>query len=114
MITSGCSGWLPNSPLIHMASSPLGPWIWKGQPCEARDTLCLEKTFHSQGTFVLPLPGFKNLFLFLADRWVEANLSDSRYVWLPLYAYDDLRKPNFTIKWYDKWKVPSKQGEPNI
>lgn len=37
--------------------------------------------------------------MFAADRWNAKNLSDSRYVWLPI-RFDD-EEP--VIEWRDEW-----------
>eukprot|EP00897_Mesotaenium_endlicherianum_P009028 jgi/Mesen1/8153/ME000438S07257 len=84
MVTSGCTGWDPNSALIHVASSMTGRWKLLGDPCTGGDRKFRQKTFLSQGTFVLPLPGLPRKFVFMADRWFSRNLRNSRYVWLPL------------------------------
>jgi hypothetical protein len=59
----------------------LGEWKQIGNPCKGPGA---ENTFQSQGTFVLPVPGQPNTFIFMADRWNKTNLEDSRYIWLPL------------------------------
>mmetsp|Transcript_21720 Transcript_21720/g.23287 ORF Transcript_21720/g.23287 Transcript_21720/m.23287 type:complete len:111 (+) Transcript_21720:75-407(+) len=41
-------------------------------------------------------------FVFLADRWNSKNLSDSRYVWLPLQFHDDTTGDPF-IQWPEEW-----------
>ncbi|GEO11450.1 glycoside hydrolase family 43 protein [Segetibacter aerophilus] len=81
LITSGCTGWSPNAATYAVANSPLGPWKEQGNPCVGPDA---NTTFQSQSTFVLPLEGKKNAFLFMADRWNKQNLEDSRYSWLPM------------------------------
>lgn len=37
-----------------------------------------ERTFYSQATHVLPLPGRPGEYVFLADRWFPTNLGNSR------------------------------------
>lgn len=85
LITSGCTGWSPNPATSAVADSLLGEWKQLGDPCTGEGA---ETTFQSQSTFVLPLPGKKDEFLFMADRWNKTNLQDSRYVWLPLKMVD--------------------------
>jgi len=80
-IGSGCTGWAPNAARSAVADSIWGPWTELGNPCVGENA---EKTFDSQSTFVLPLPGIKDTFLFMADRWNKDDLQDSRYIWLPL------------------------------
>ena len=85
-IGSGCSGWKPNAARSAVSTSIWGPWTELGNPCKGEDA---DTTFQSQSTFVLPIGnggsnGGEERFLFAADRWNEKNLSDSRYVWLPI------------------------------
>jgi len=84
-IGSGTSGWRPNAARSAVADSIWGPWTELDNPAVGENA---ETTFFSQSTFVLPLPGINNTFLFMADRWNKDNLQDSRYVWLPLHMID--------------------------
>jgi hypothetical protein len=100
LITSGTSGWAPNAASYAVAANILGPYTVKGNPCVGADAAT---TFHSQSTFVLPAPGNRpGAFIFMADRWFEKNLVDSRYVWLPLQVHDD---STLTIEWRDQWDL---------
>ena len=81
LITSGCTGWNPNEAEYAVADHMMGPWKSMGNPCIGEGS---EKTFCSQSTFVLPVGGMEGAYIFLADRWNESDLSDSRYVWLPI------------------------------
>ena len=54
--------------------------------------------------------GGEERFMFAADRWNEKNLSDSRYVWLPIEfgaAEDEGNggEESPTIHWQDGWDV---------
>ena len=98
LITSGCTSWLPNAASYATAPSPLGPWTTRGNPCIGEDA---EKTFYAQSTFVLPIPNQKDMFIFMADHWNNIHLSDSRYVWLPLYINGD----TLTVEWHDAWNI---------
>lgn len=100
LITSGCTGWKPNRAGYAVATNILGPWTEKGDPSVGAEA---ETTFRSQSTFVLPMPGRPGKFIFLADRWNEKQLEDSRYVWLPFEV-----GPGDTIelKWVDRWQLP--------
>jgi len=97
-IASGCTGWDPNAARSAVADSIWGPWTELGNPCRGAKA---EKTFDGQSTFVLPVAGKKDAFIFLADQWKKNNLSDSRYVWLPLEFKDG--KP--VIEWQDQWDL---------
>ena len=55
-------------------------------------------TFDTQSTCV-----FKDStgrYIYMGDRWNSKNLSDSRYVWLPVKFTQD---GNMLLEWQDKW-----------
>lgn len=99
LITSACTGWRPNQAAWAVAAHPLGPWETNGNPCTGPGA---ETTYGSQSTFVLPLPGRPNQFIFMADRWQPEDLSDSRYVWLPL-TFNTAGAP--VVTWQDQWSI---------
>ena len=98
MITSGCTGWDPNAARSFRAKDMLGPWEELGNPCVGEGA---ELTFKSQGTFILPVQGKKNAFIFMADRWNPKNHIDGRYIWLPIQMEGG--KPK--IYWKDEWDL---------
>lgn len=98
MITSGCTGWAPNEARMFSAPSIWGPWIQHDNPCRGEDA---ELTFHSQSTYILPVQGKKNAFVFMADRWIPKNPIDGRYVWLPIQFENGLP----VIEWKDEWRL---------
>lgn len=119
MITSGCTGWAPNDALAHAAESILGPWETLGNPCVGGNKIFQHTTFFAQSTFVLPLPGYTGMYIFMADRWNPADLRDSRYVWLPLTVRGVADRPldyNFgfplwsrvSICWHKRWRLPQR------
>lgn len=87
MITSGCTGWTPNEARMFSAPSIWGPWTQHPNPCRGEGS---DKTFGSQSTYVLELPG--NEFLFMADVWKPESLMYSGYLWLPI-LFDEEGKP---------------------
>jgi hypothetical protein len=97
LITSACTGWKPNAANYSVADNILGPWKTFGNPCIGTNA---GMTFGSQSTFVLPVPGKPDDFIFMADRWNPQNLPDSRYVWLP---FSIKTNGTFTIPWRDHW-----------
>lgn len=99
MITSGCTGWAPNAARLLVAGSVLGEWEYVKNPCVGEDA---DLTFHSQSTFVLPVQGKKDAFIFMADRWNPENAIDGRYVWLPV-QFDENGLP--FLQWLDKWDL---------
>lgn len=100
MITSGCTGWAPNEARLFSAPSVWGPWTQHPNPCVGKGSAL---TFHAQSTFVLPVAGKKNAFIFMADRWTPDHPSDARYVWLPVRFENGLP----VIRWTDGWNPDS-------
>jgi hypothetical protein len=106
LITSACTGWAPNAADCAVAQNVLGPYQSLGNPCVGTNA---DTTFGTQSTFVLPAPGRPEKFIFMADEWRPQNLSDSRYIWLPLISKDD---GAFTLPWQDRWDLSAfKQKE---
>lgn len=99
LVTSACTGWKPNEAGYAVAENILGPWENKGNPCIGPEA---NLTFRSQSTFVLPAPGQPGNFIYLGDRWKPEDLSDSRYIWLPLTFKPDGR---MVIEWKDRWDL---------
>jgi hypothetical protein len=98
LIASGCTGWAPNAARSAHASSIWGPWEEMGNPCVGKDSAI---TFNSQGTFVIPVPGKRDAFIFVADRWNPANPIDGRYIWLPV----EFENGKIVLQWKDKWDL---------
>jgi len=98
LITSGCTGWSPNPAMLASADSILGNWTELYNPCKGPKS---DSTFLAQSTFVLPVEGKPDHFIFMADRWNKTNLEDSRYVWLPLVFKND----SAIIELKDKWSA---------
>lgn len=98
LITSGCTGWAPNAAMLHTAASPFGPWKAEGTPMKGEGAAL---TFGGQSTNVFPVPGKKDAFIYMGDKWNPANLKDSRYQWLPVQWQGD--QP--FISWIDQWKL---------
>jgi hypothetical protein len=101
MFSSDCTAWEPNAARLSVADAPLGPWRDLGNPCRGT-ALQIETTFESQSTFVLPVVGKPNAFIFMADRWRPENAIDGRYVWLPV-QFDPDGTP--FIEWLDEWDL---------
>ena len=98
LISSGCTGWAPNAARLAVADSIWGPWKelgnpWRG-PREQADI-----SFDSQSTFVLPVEGRSEAFIFMADRWRPKNAIDGRYVWIPIRWQDGLPYLEWTKEW---------------
>lgn len=98
MITSGCTGWDPNEARSFSSKSIMGPWKSLGNPCVGEDAAL---TFHSQSTYIFPVQGKKDQFIFMADRWKPENPIDGSYIWLPIKVMDG--KP--ILKWSEQWDL---------
>ena len=95
---SDCTGWLPNAARSAVAPSIWGPWTELGNPCEGEDA---ETTFHSQSTYILPVVGCPDKFIYMGDRWNPKDAQDGRYIWLPI-TFEEGR---FIIRWQDSWEL---------
>ncbi len=84
-IASGCTGWHANEARSAFADSIWGPWTELGNPSRGDGS---GNTFGSQGTFVLPVAGGEDGYLFMADRWKIEDLGRSGYLWLPIIFED--------------------------
>ena len=60
-----------------------------------------ETSFHSQSTYVLPVPGKPGQFIYMGDRWTPENAIDGRYIWLPIRFEGE--QP--VINWEDEWAM---------
>jgi len=100
LFSSDCTGWAPNSARLSVADSILGPWEELGNPCLGTGAQ-ITNTFESQPTFILPVVGRNDAYIFMADRWRPQNAIDGRYVWLPI----EFRHGVPTISWHDSWTL---------
>ena len=100
MISSGTTGWKPNPARLAVADHPFGPWQELGDPSRGTEDQ-VKTTFWSQSTYVIPVAGKKNAFIYMGDRWTPENAIDGRYIWLPIHFEDS--KP--VLRWYDEWDL---------
>ena len=98
LITSGCTGWDPNAARSFVADDLFGSWTALGNPAVGDGA---DLTFDSQSTFIVPVQGKENAFVFMADRWRPENAIDGRYVWLPVRIKDG--RP--ILEWKDEWDL---------
>lgn len=91
MITSGCTGWDPNSALYGVSKQILTGWKLIDNPCEGPN---YRQTFYGQSSYVFSKDGSHYLML---DHWDPNNLKESGYSILPVYT-DGL---TVTIPWED-------------
>ncbi len=98
MITSGCTGWSPNPARLLTATNIMGPWTEFANPCVGNNA---NTTFRSQGTYILPVPGKKNAYIYMGDRWKPNAPWTGSYVWLPIQFDNGLPK----LEWLDNWDL---------
>ena len=97
-IASGCTGWAPNAARSAVADNLWGPWKELGNPCVGEDA---DLTFHSQSTYIIPVVGKKDAFIYMGDRWNPKNAIDGRYVWLPI----NFEEGRPILRWMDEWDL---------
>jgi hypothetical protein len=101
-VGSGCTGWAPNAARSAVAPSVWGPWTELGNPCRGPNE---DLTFGAQSTYVLPVPGLPDAFIFMADEWRPENAIDGRYVWLPIRFEADGERTRFVVPWREQWSL---------
>lgn len=99
---SHLSGWATNDNQYATATSMAGPWsAWKSFAPAGSNTC------NSQVTFVLPVVGSSaTTYMFLGDRWISNNLTDSRYIWQPL----TVKGTAISMTCPASWKLDSAAG----
>lgn len=100
LIMSGATGWTPNAARSAVAEDMFGPWTTLGNPARGTDEQ-VSATFESQSTFILPVEGRDDAYIFMGDRWRPQNAIDGRYVWLPI-EFEDGRP---VIRWHEEWDL---------
>jgi hypothetical protein len=99
LLTSLCSGWDPNAASYYTCSKVCGSYTKIGSPCIPTSE---QKTFNSQPSSILKVPGFTNGFIYIGDRWNGTGSTKSQYVFLPIAMTSDGK---MQLKWYDQWKL---------
>lgn len=94
MVTSGCTGWLPNSALYATCDFIMGKWKLIDNPCEGEN---YRSTFFGQSTYIFMV---NDRYYLMLDHWKHTDLQNSGYSILPIY-FDEYG--NMTVKWVDEW-----------
>jgi len=71
LLTSGTTGYWPNPSEFAVADDYLGPWK---RLCNACPTDKSETSFHAQFSSVFKVPGKKDLYIALGDRWIPSQM----------------------------------------
>ncbi|RIX59528.1 hypothetical protein D3P08_05135 [Paenibacillus nanensis] len=119
MISSGQSGWLPNQGTVSYNADLTDPHGWT--PVKGADGLIVEKyafgnnsTYYSQPTNIMKLTSAdgSNAYVYMGDRWRSSQLSDSRYVWLPITF--DQAEHTARVAYTPGWKLDAATGNVQI
>lgn len=94
MVTSGCTGWRPNSALYSTCEHLLGKWKLIDNPCEGDN---YRRTFEGQSTYIFEAGG---KFYLMLDHWHRLDLKSSGYSILPIIFDED---GIMTISWQEEW-----------
>ncbi len=93
MVTSGCTGWAPNSALYAECPQLLGKWKLIDNPCQGEN---YRRTFEGQSTYIFEVNG---QFYLMLDHWIPHDLKNSGYSILPISFENRI----MTINWQDEW-----------
>ena len=91
LLTSGTTGYFPNPSELAIADTWHGPYRVLGDPHPADDT---RTSFHSQISSVFRVPGKKDLYIALADRWLPQRMSLSYEKYRILFEHGFGSNPN--------------------
>lgn len=104
LLGSRLSGWDANANKYTTATSLAGPWAAFQEVAPPAT-----RTYTSQTAYILPIFGTaQTTYLYLGDRWKPNNLTDSRYLWLPLTV--DAAKRTLFLPYDDPWTLSVKTG----
>ncbi|WP_339702714.1 glycoside hydrolase family 43 protein [Algoriphagus aquimarinus] len=99
LLTSGCSGWTPNPATYYTAENIMGPYTKHGNPFVSDAG---NNSFNSQPCFIFKIPGYKDAYLYMGDRWNGRGKPESEYVFLPITITEE---GEMEIHWYNEWDL---------
>lgn len=105
IVNSGCTGWSPNAAKYAVADAPMGPWTDMGDPCTDWES---DTTYHTQSTCVFPVDAANGKYIYMGDRWNAGDLSESRYVWIPVEFQPDNK---IALRRYENWDLSALDGK---
>ncbi|MDF2787631.1 MAG: hypothetical protein K0S80_729 [Neobacillus sp.] len=116
LVTSGQSGWLPNQSAISFNANITDPHGWTPIKDEngkilPNFTFGNNSTYYSQSTNIMKLTKSdgSNSYVYMGDRWRPSQLSDSRYVWLPITFNE--AEHNASATFTTGWKLNAETGD---
>lgn len=108
VLGSHMTGWKPNPDVYAVADSLSGPWS------TFKDIAPPEvNTYGSQSSMLLKVAGSKTTtVIYMGDQWKPKELSDSRYLWMPLEMGPDPTQPGaMHLPKPQPWSINIKSGE---
>ncbi len=99
LLTSQCSGWTPNPGTYYTAEDIMGPYTAQGSPFIGDAG---NNSFNSQPCFIFKIPGYKDAYLYMGDRWNGGGKPDSEYVFLPITITET---GEMEIHWRNEWDL---------
>lgn len=78
IVTSGCTGWKPNSALYGISDNLLSGWKLIDNPCMGEN---YRQTFRGQSTYIFNI---NNKPFIMLDHWIPDDLINSGYSILPI------------------------------
>ena len=99
LLTSQCSGWTPNPGTYYTAPDIMGPYTSHGSPFIGDEG---NNSFNSQPCFIFKIPGYRDAYLYMGDRWNGGGRPDSQYVFLPITITADGK---MELHWLKEWDL---------
>ncbi len=99
LLTSQCSGWTPNPGTYYTASAIMGPYTSQGSPFIGDAG---NNSFNSQPCYIFKIPGYKDAYLYMGDRWNGSGRPESQYVFLPITI---TAGGKMEIHWHNEWNL---------
>ncbi len=101
LITSGTTGYFPNPSEVAVADTWHGPFKVLGDPCPNDES---QTTYHCQVSSVFKMPGKKDLYIAIGDRWLP------EYMDIPYEqvhnAFEAAFNPEAEKSFREKWPMP--------
>lgn len=105
LVSSACTGWLPNQGTYAYAKSLTGLW-------SPLFNLGSVTTYDTQPTYIIPIRGTETTsYLYVGDRWDPSDYHNSSYVFLPLEFPDETA---MEMKWADALTIDFTTGRVEI
>jgi beta-galactosidase len=99
LLTSQCSGWTPNPGTFYTSAAIMGPYTQGGNPFVGDAG---NNSFNSQPCFIFKIPGYRDAYLYMGDRWNGGGKPSSEYVFLPITITSDGK---MEIHWLKEWDL---------